>query len=61
MPIYEYKCEKCKKITERFFKINEDSNYIICDCDYIANKILSPGIFNIKGFSENNGYSKEEK
>ena len=59
MPLYEFKCKKCGKITEKMFSINEDVEYIICECDYIANKILSSGIFNIKGYSEKNGYFKE--
>lgn len=58
MPIYEFRCPKCKKITEKMFSINEKSDYIVCKCGYIATKILSPVFNRIKGFSEKNGYSK---
>lgn len=60
MPIYEFKCSKCKRTTEKMLPITDDRDYIICNCDYIATKILSSGIFNIKGYSEGNGYSKGE-
>lgn len=58
MPIYEYKCKKCYKVTEKFFKMNKEPDWIICECNYVSNKILSSGIFNIKGYSESNGYSR---
>jgi putative FmdB family regulatory protein len=62
MPIYEYKCKKCGKITEKIFPINENIDHIVCECNYMATKIISKtGIFDIKGYSEKNGYAKGDK
>lgn len=61
MPIYEFRCKKCKKTTEKMIYKDEEDNYIICKCGYIANKILSSGIFKIKGYSSSNNYSKKDK
>ena len=42
MPIYEYECGKCKKVTEKVFKVSDYPGFIICpECAYMANKILS--------------------
>jgi len=61
MPIYEYKCGKCKKKFEVYNDIKNLDDYTICECGYIANKIISPpGVIYIKGYSEKNGYSKGE-
>lgn len=59
MPLYEFKCKKCGKVTEQMFPINEKVDYINCECGYVSNRIMSSGIFRIKGYSFSNGYSKE--
>lgn len=62
MPIYEFECKNCKKITQKYLPIN--SKIKICECKHCgsrAKKILSSVIFNIRGYSEKNGYSKGEK
>lgn len=44
MPIYEYQCIKCGKITEKFFKVSEcDSRPLVeCDsCRHAAYRIIS--------------------
>lgn len=61
MPIYEFRCPKCKKIIEEMFPMNKNPDSTTCKCGSKAIKILSAGIFNIKGFSYRNGYSKENK
>lgn len=42
MPIYEYKCESCEDIIERYFKVSGMSPTIICElCGGNCNKIIS--------------------
>lgn len=31
MPIYEYKCDDCEKVTEKFFRRSEPEDPIPCD------------------------------
>lgn len=51
MPIYEFKCSKCKKKFERImsFKDSEDPSKTICDCGYSASKIFPVSNFKLKG------------
>lgn len=59
MPIYEYQCEKCGYIFEEVTFAKTIKISTKCpNCDGFSKKILSSGIFNIKGYSEKNGYSK---
>ncbi len=50
MPIYEYLCQKCKKVFEKLQKINEDGKSLKCpSCgEETPEKILS-------GFSSSKG------
>jgi len=60
MPIYEYACEKCGKVTEKLVSISSENGEIECpDCKGIAPKIMSASAFHLKGggwYSQ--GYSK---
>jgi|TARA_R110000803_G_scaffold158522_1_gene222777 putative FmdB family regulatory protein len=48
MPIYEYKCEVCEKITEEFDKITSTIKTIKCHlCEQPANRIMSLGSFRL--------------
>lgn len=49
MPIFEFKCESCKKITEKIVK--SDITYVECpNCSGKATKQLSaPGGFDLRG------------
>ncbi len=60
MPIYEYQCEKCGYIFEEV-NINKVTKLTVeCpNCSGLSKKIMSSGSFVIKGYSEKNGYSKE--
>ncbi len=50
MPIYEYQCNKCKRIIEVIQNINDDELIITCpNCDNILQKIISLGTFHLKG------------
>jgi putative FmdB family regulatory protein len=61
MPIYEYQCEKCGYIFEEV-NINKVTKLSVeCPhCDGISKKIMSSSAFVIKGYSYQNGYSKEK-
>jgi len=61
MPLYEFKCKKCGKNIIKLMSLNEDSSHIICECGYIAQRVLSAFNFEIRGFNSNNGYSKKDK
>jgi len=50
MPIYEYACEKCGKVTEKLVSISADNGEIECpECDGKAAKIMSATAFHLKG------------
>jgi len=57
MPLYDFKCSKCKKTFERIVKMDE--RWFCCDCGYLANRVF-PNTFNFKlkgkGW-EKDGYS----
>lgn len=48
MPIYEYECKKCGKVTERLVKNFKDDS-IECSCGAVACKIISNNTFILKG------------
>ena len=50
MPIYEYSCEECGKITEKLVSISGDNGEIECpECSGRAAKIMSASAFHLKG------------
>ncbi len=51
MPIYEYACENCEKITEKkLVGISSDNGEIECpECQGKAVKIMSASAFHLKG------------
>jgi len=61
MALYEFRCKKCGKLTEKMFPMTKNVKHIKCECGYISNRVMSSGIFKIEGYSEKNGYSKENK
>jgi putative FmdB family regulatory protein len=59
MPIYEFKCDKCKSTFEQLTKENKnDSTCPVCGNQ--SQKIISISTFRIKGYNAKNGYSKTE-
>jgi len=44
MPIYEFKCEDCKKVFE-ILKWDRETTQITCDCGGRAFRIISAGSF----------------
>lgn len=62
MPLYEYKCNKCKKVFERLNNINDNSDEICPICGSVSHKILSHSTFVLKGGGwYASGYSKQPK
>ena len=50
MPIYEYKCSKCKKIIEKYFNSMNVTGIIWCEtCNSMAFKIISKSNIHYKG------------
>ncbi len=49
MPIYEYRCEACKRIFEVFQKINEEPVTKCQFCGGNGRKVISPVGFILKG------------
>jgi len=60
MPLHEFQCTKCKHIFEKLL-FKDDSDILPCPkCGKDSNKILSTMTYNMKGYSEKNGYSDEK-
>jgi len=49
MPIYEYKCERCGKVTEIWHGVNESPNNHCPHCGGSLHKIISNASFILKG------------
>ncbi len=62
MPIYEFKCKTCKKVSEVLVKNSEmDKKIVDCPlCGQDAKKIMSVSLFKVNGFSEANGYAGDK-
>ena len=41
MPIYDFECEKCNKITEHILKVSNSEQAIQCECGGLADKIIT--------------------
>ena len=41
MPIYEFRCEKCGRIYEQYFKVSSVDSIIPCTCGENMHKIFS--------------------
>lgn len=48
MPIYEYECDKCENVMEKWHSIN-DSSPDKCECGGNLTKIISRTTFHLKG------------
>jgi putative FmdB family regulatory protein len=49
MPIYEYKCEKCKREIELFQKISDPPDKYKCECGGKLKRLISNSSFILKG------------
>jgi putative FmdB family regulatory protein len=61
MPIYEYKCSSCGKVTERMESINSTEKVKECpECHGKSERIMSVSGFQLKGGGwHSQGYSKD--
>jgi putative FmdB family regulatory protein len=41
MPIYEYQCKKCGKVTDKFFKMEEKPSSILEECECGNDELVS--------------------
>ena len=48
MPVYEYKCEKCKKSKDLLRDMSEVDKLVECECGGKMNKVVSVMSFNVK-------------
>lgn len=65
MPIYEFECEDCFDIMERWMRIEESEDAVTkCgNCGGTAHKIMSPNSFHLKGdgwFNKPKKYANED-
>lgn len=62
MPIYEYACENCGKVTQKLISFSQKTEEIECpECKGTAKNIVSTSAFHLKGggwYSQ--GYGKTE-
>jgi len=49
MPIYEYECQKCKKVTEAFQSVADEPLTSCPDCRGSLKKLISSSSFQLKG------------
>lgn len=64
MPIYDFECENCDKITEVLCKVDNKDNPIKCPaCSGMMNRIeVQQSTFQLKGSGwYSDGYEKKEK
>ena len=61
MPIYIYRCSKCKAHTTIVHKIHEDIEVKCPKCKKLMSIEIQPVSFDIRGYCADNGYSKKEE
>jgi len=62
MPIYEFRCPKCGKITELLHLHTTEPYKIKCsECDLDCEKIISRSSFVVHGANAKNNYSSTER
>ncbi|RJX35307.1 MAG: zinc ribbon domain-containing protein [Desulfurivibrio sp.] len=49
MPIYEYECQKCQKVTEAWQSLSDDPLTTCPDCHGNLKKLISSSSFQLKG------------
>jgi putative FmdB family regulatory protein len=62
MPIFEFKCPKCGKVTELLHLHTKEPYNVKCIvCDVDCEKIISKTSFVIHGYNASNNYSTTER
>ncbi|MBI5556125.1 MAG: zinc ribbon domain-containing protein [Deltaproteobacteria bacterium] len=49
MPIYEYECQKCQKVTEAWQSLSDEPLTSCPDCQGSLKKLISSSSFQLKG------------
>ena len=49
MPVYTYRCEKCKEEFEKVLDVKEYDKRVLCECGGSTVKLLKPSTIVIKG------------
>jgi len=49
MPIYEYECQKCNKVTEAWQSVSDEPLTCCPDCHGSLKKLISSSSFRLKG------------
>jgi putative FmdB family regulatory protein len=49
LPIYEYECQKCNKVTEAFQSVSDEPLTSCPDCHGSLKKLISSSSFQLKG------------
>lgn len=61
MPIYEYRCESCGEVFERFLKMSDDPTCECPKCGETARRLISQTSFSLKGAGwYKDGYSSKK-
>ena len=64
MPFYDFKCDKCEKIVEEFFKIADDKYIECCGIQMKQAFLKAPGLSDPGGIGQkwtNDGYQMREE
>jgi putative FmdB family regulatory protein len=59
MPLFDFKCPACGRVTEQLIKSSEDQVWCY-NCDTIMERQLPAPYGKITGYSYSNGYSKKK-
>ena len=61
MPTFDYRCQKCHKVHERFFTLAQGPTQQYCDaCGGKMDRLPSAPAFTVTGFNAANGYSGKQ-
>ena len=64
MPFYDFKCDKCEKIVEEFFKLADDKHIECCGIQMKQVILSTPGLSDPGGIGQkwtNDGYQMREE
>ena len=61
MPIYQYRCRKCKRVFDQQYIGFDKVGCEMCSCGGVGDKVISSTSFKIEGeYTAETGYSKKE-
>jgi putative FmdB family regulatory protein len=59
MPLFEYRCDQCGRVTEQLVKSSNDTVHCY-NCEHPMTKLLSAPYGKVTGYSYSNGYTKKD-